>query len=153
MQAQTTSAETRRIPLRRRDGTIVAYALVDAADYEWLNRWRWCLDSKGYAARGERRAGKQRHIRMHRQILGLEHGDSRQGDHINLDRLDYRRENLRIAPRGAKDNQQNVPSQAGTSRYRGVTWNKECRKWQARVTLDGKNHYLGLFDDEVEARH
>ncbi len=144
-----------RIPLRRRDGTIRAYALVDAVDFEWLSQWRWCLGADGYAMRNEWLAGrarKQRTVLMHRAILGLEPGDPRQGDHVNRDRLDYRRENLRIAERAEKDNQQNVPANAGSSsQYRGVCWDKQHRKWKAQVQLDGRQHYLGYFPDEAEA--
>lgn len=149
---QPTSGEPCRVPLRRRAGTIVAYALVDASDYEWLMRWRWHLSSYGYARRGEGPGRNRRFVSMHREILGLEFGDPRQGDHRNLDRLDNRRENLRIAPRGDKDNSQNVGSNAGSSsRYRGVYWHELSQKWMARAQVDGTNHYLGLFADENEA--
>jgi hypothetical protein len=153
MQAQPTSDAPRRIPLRRRDGTIVAYALVDAEDYDWLMQWRWSLDNDGYAKRQTSRStGQRRTVRMHRQVLGLEHGDPRQGDHINGVRLDNRRCNLRIAPRAEKDNLQNQGSQAGSvSRYRGVSWGGRQRKWKAQVTLNYKTHHLGYFDDEAEA--
>jgi hypothetical protein len=153
MHEQLTFAAPCRIPLRRRDGSIVAWALVSAEDYEWLSRWWWRLQSNGYAVRGESHAGKYRTIYMHRVILGLAFGDPRQGDHIDhLAKLDNRRSNLRIAPRGQADNLQNVGSYAGSSsRYRGVSWAKRERKWRAYAGLNYKNHHLGYFDDEHEA--
>ncbi len=152
MHEQLTLSETQRIPLQRRDGEIVAYAIVDAADHEWLSQWTWRLSGDGYAMRSERQNGRCRPIRMHRLILGLGMNDPREGDHRNRNRLDYRRTNLRIAERGAKDNQQNKPSYAGSSsQYRGVSWARRQRKWVARVRLDGKLHYLGYFADEDEA--
>ena len=39
----------------------------------------------------------------------------------------------------------------GTSRFKGVSWNKSKSKWQAQIQIDGKKIYLGMFDDEEEA--
>lgn len=38
-----------------------------------------------------------------------------------------------------------------TSEYRGVNWAKPAKKWQARLWVDGKMHYLGCSDNEEEA--
>ena len=39
-----------------------------------------------------------------------------------------------------------------SSRFWGVTWNRRDKKWQAQYKdADGKNRYLGYFDDEEEA--
>lgn len=69
-------------------------ALVDAADYERVNRHKWCCLNKGAA---QARIGEKR-ILMHRFILGL-NGDNREVvvDHINHNPLDNRRCNLRVA--------------------------------------------------------
>jgi hypothetical protein len=81
---------------------------------------------------------------MHRQILGLEHGDRRQGEHENRNRLDCRRSNLLIATRGCADNSQNKSGlRNNTSGYRGVTWDKRKRKWVAQAVLAGRHLYLG----------
>jgi hypothetical protein len=37
------------------------------------------------------------------------------------------------------------------SKYRGVSWHKSCNKWAANIWYDGKQHYLGTFEDEKEA--
>lgn len=141
----------KRIPLRARGGEIRAYAVVDDADFDWLNRWPWHLDS-GYAARMELRDGKRRPVRMHRQILGLGPGDKRQGDHINRDRLDHRRANLRVCTRGDADNRQNVGLYStNTSGYRGVGWDKSRNKWMAYGHIDDKMHNLGRYDTAESA--
>lgn len=88
---------------------------------------------------------------MHRMVCGLLPGDTRQVDHINGHKLDNRRSNLRVVPSIA-ENSQNLRSKPGSSsQFRGVTWNRNCSKWQATVVLAGKMHYLGLFIDESEA--
>jgi AP2 domain len=141
-----------RIPLRARDGSVRAWALVDDADFAWLNQWRWCLDSDGYAVRTTPRKVGKRTIRMHRQILGLERGDPRQGDHKNRNKFDCRRSNLRIAERGQADNQQNHATHANNkSGYRGVSYDKGRSKWMACVKLKDRTHNLGRFDTAEEA--
>jgi hypothetical protein len=87
---------------------------------------------------------------MHRELLGLKRFDGIIGDHINRDHLDNRRTNLRKIQKHLSS--QNQPSHAGSSSsYRGVTWNKRQRKWQASVKASGRYFYLGLFTDESEA--
>jgi hypothetical protein len=137
-----------KIPLRARDGSVRAYALVDDADFEWLSQRRWHLSTEGYVERHE----SGRLIYMHRLILGLEHGDPRKGDHENRNRLDNRRSNLRIAERGDLDNNQNVGVRAdNTAGCRGVSWDKQRRKWKAQVQVTGEIHFLGRFETSAEA--
>lgn len=141
---------TARIPLVARNGTVRAYAVIDAADAAWASQWRWNL-SDGYAARGDQDGGRRTQtIRLHRALLGLVRGDGLDGDHIDRDKLNCRRSNLRILPKGK--NPQNQESVAGSSsQYRGVSWNKNERKWVASVHSGGKRIHFGFFVDEHEA--
>jgi hypothetical protein len=136
------------IPLRRRDGAVRAYAKIDYEDAALAElRWSWGAQ---YARRTVREDGGFRLYILHRVILGLAHGDPREGDHINLDKLDNRRSNLRIVT-GAQ-NRQNRPSSAGSSsRFRGVFWHKHKRRWVAMVWVGPKAHWLGAFHSEEEA--
>lgn len=138
------------IPLRRRDGSIRAHAVIDVED-EHLAVYRWCMHVCGYATRHLRLPdGQKTAVLLHRAVLGLVPGDGVQGDHIDRDRLNCRRSNLRVVTDG--QNKQNVPSTAGSSsRYRGVSWNGRRGKWEAEVTLNYVHHHLGRFDDEQEA--
>lgn len=38
-----------------------------------------------------------------------------------------------------------------TSKYKGVTFNKAKGKWMAQIMVNGRNIYLGLFDDAIQA--
>jgi len=144
-------APYRLIPLRRRDGTVCAHATVDIGDLDWLNQHRWSLRAQGYAARTAKRGGKEWAVAMHRAILGLELGDPRQVDHINGNRLDNRRANLRVVT-NAENGQNRTSLQArNISGYRGVTWYAPRRKWRAKVTLARRQYTLGYFDDVHEA--
>ena len=139
------------IALRNRDDEIVAHAIVDDSDFEWLSQWRWHMAQNGYARRSIDRGGIQRTIGLHRQILGLEPGDSREGDHRNGDRLDNRRENLRVVTRA--QNQQNLRAKkaGATSRFRGVYFSRKAGKWCANVKVAGRSHHIGTFLTEEQA--
>lgn len=139
------------IPLRARDGAVRAYAIVDAEDADFVNQWRWSLGSNGYVHRGTCRAGGvQRTYRLHREIMGLVPGDGLEVDHINRNRLDNRRSNLRVATRMM--NAQNTSGQRkSTSPHRGVHWAKHIGKWVANIKIDGRVRNLGCFEDELEA--
>lgn len=132
------------LPLYR-DNEIVGTTLLDAADGDHVvARGRWGI-ACGYASRWD----DGQHLALHRYLLGLPAGDPREGDHVNLVPLDNRRSNLRVLTH--KGNGQNVPSQAGTSAFRGVSWDVNRRMWQAHATVDAKNYALGRYPDEVEA--
>jgi hypothetical protein len=119
------------------------FTLVDNADYEWLNKHKWYVNH-GYAV-----SGFPVRLRMHRLILGLDKTDSRECDHINGNKLDNRRFNLRICNKS--QNQQNRISRTGSSKYKGVTRHKKTGRWQAQIRHQGKRYYLGLYINEVEA--
>lgn len=124
-------------------------AIVDDADYDWLNQYKWCSkkDCPGnfYAVRqSPREKGKQYLIYMHRQILGLELGDKRQADHINHSTLDNRRGNIRVCI--CQQNHFNRKSTLDTSsKYKGVSWYSRDKKWRAQITLNGKVKFLGYW--------
>lgn len=138
-----------RIPLRRRDGSVAAHALVDAADAH-VAELRWSFDRDGYVVRKVWEGDKCRTVSLARVLLGLKRGDSRKADHINRDKLDNRRGNLRVAT-DAESAQNKGSYRGSSSAYRGVYWHADSQKWKAAVRLNGRKHYLGAFDDEAEA--
>lgn len=136
----------REIPLTQQDEVVI----VDDADYEWLSKYRWYRTGNGYAMRHKKRDsdGKNSFVLMHREILGTP--DGLLTDHINHNRLDNRRANLRIADYA--QNAWNKPHRStGTSKYRGVTWSGFFRKWVAHITVRKKRTCIGCFKDEMEA--
>ncbi len=141
---------SKRIPLRAKDGSIKQYTTVDDEDYERLGHLSWYLVGTGYAAREKQIEGRRFRIYLHRAIMGLEHGDGFQVDHINCEELDNRRSNLRIVT-NAENKQNKRPYSNNKSGYRGVSWNKRAGKWCAQYRVGGKSQYIGLFDDPKEA--
>jgi hypothetical protein len=119
------------------------YAYVDAADYEWLSRWKWHVHG-GYAGRNENR----KTILMHRQIMQPPEG--KLVDHIDANRLNNCRCNLRVCTR--PENQRNTRKQHGTcSQYKGVYYDKRRGKWCAECKFAKAKQFLGSFDLEVDA--
>jgi hypothetical protein len=85
------------IPLRDRDGRLITVAVVDESDYDRINRHRWSLMG-GVARRGVQIAGRHRSILMHREVVGATFGDGLAVEHVNGNKLDNRRGNLRVRP-------------------------------------------------------
>ncbi len=56
--------------------------------------------------------------------------------------------NLEIITQRENANQKHIKS---SSNYVGVSWNKNAKKWESRITINGKLKYLGIFTDEKEA--
>lgn len=117
--------------------------LVDAEDFGWLNQYNWWRDPK-YVVRVS--GGET--IWMHREINKTP--QHLQTDHINGNPLDNRRSNLRSVT--AAQNQYNQRPQRGrSSRYKGVGWHKEKRKWRAYIKKMGVDKHLGYFVAEADA--
>jgi hypothetical protein len=119
-------------------------ALVDDDMYGYLMQWKWHFSS-GYAMRKPR--GRARVI-MHRLITQAP--DGMEVDHINMNRLDNRRENLRVCTH--TQNQQNRRrNQNNQSGYKGVYWCKDHSKWRTHIRCSGNDIHLGYFDTAEEA--
>lgn len=115
-------------------------AIVDDEDYEEFSKHKWCFSNVGYA---QRRSG----IYLHRVIAGAKPGEF--VDHINRDRLDNRRSNLRICTK--QQNQHNQGPRKGTSKYKGVSLRKDTGKYTACIHHNYKKINLGSFLTEEEA--
>ena len=129
------------------------FTIVDDEDFETLNQLEWyaCWNAgtKSYYALHTTRHpnGKRHMICMHRVILGLEFGDKRQGDHINHDTLDNRKENLRIVT--SRENHENRSNQSkhgvGVQKYPNG-------KFRAYARVNSRYYHIGMFDTPQEAQ-
>ena len=128
--------------------------IVDDEDYEELTKHNWHI-TKGkryYAARSLRIDKKIVSVlSMHRQIMKLEYGDKRQVDHINGNGLDNRKENLRICTHSENCYNRKKTKINATSKYKGVYWDKQRKKWSTLIGKDQKSIHLGHYDNEIEA--
>jgi hypothetical protein len=129
-------------------------ALVDDEDFDWLNEMSWHCSVTNEATRhysvdvdGKRR---WQTFRMHRVIMEAEKGEI--VDHINGDRLDNRRANLRVTDRsGNARNRKKETKRKTSSRFKGVTrktGRRQGGKWAAQIAIDGGKISLGVHEDE-----
>jgi hypothetical protein len=117
-------------------------ALVDDIDFDRLNESAWRVSSTGYVVRGNRS------LKMHREILALALGDARQVDHINGNKLDNTRANLRMCT--SAQNKFNTRRRSdNTSGFKGVSAVNNV--WIAMIRANGKRHYLGQYKTPEEA--
>jgi hypothetical protein len=121
-------------------------ALVDAADFEWLNTFVWTAmlaKSGWYAVRG----GAAKHVRMHRFILGE---PKELVDHWDHDGLNNTRRNLRVCT-NAENMRNSGARPQNKCGYKGVFRNSNGKRWVAQITVDYRNIHLGTFDSPEEA--
>jgi len=123
------------------------YTLVDNKDFESVSKFKWCYNG-GYAMRGIREGKHTRKVYMHRFICNPEY--NLEIDHINRDRLDNRRINLRACTR--KENAGNISlAKNNTSGFKGVGWSMEKNKWRSYIETRGKLKHLGYFNNKKVA--
>jgi hypothetical protein len=125
----------REIPL-----TQGKFALVDNEDYQRVRQFKWHFHSGGYAARcfriwKDNGEPANRTQLMHRLILP----DANMIDHINRNKLDNRKCNLRETTKSI--NGHNTDNQ-----YTGINWDNRRRHFVVRVCIGYRTHYVGSFE-------
>lgn len=119
----------------------IARAIIDSSDIELINKYKWCKDKNGYV-----KNSKQQYL--HRILLNE---TIQYIDHINGDKLDNRRSNLRACSNSDNlKNRVNLPSN-NTSGILGVRFRKDRNKWYAELKADGVVHRLGSYETKEEA--
>jgi hypothetical protein len=51
----------------------------------------------------------------------------------------------------ASDHASAIKITAGSSSYKGVSWDQDAKKWRAKIHVDGKQKHLGVFGSEETA--
>jgi len=123
--------------------------ICDADDWEKLKQYCWHENKvNGYV----RTHIDGKYVSFHSCLF-----EEKEGyviDHINRNKLDNRRSNLRYASLHA--NALNISiSKRNTSGYTGVIFDKSCNKWRAEITIDRKKKNLGRYEhieDAIKAR-
>jgi len=128
------------------------WTILDQQDYYYLSKFKWYIKGsygKFYAARNCKYDSRQtKMITMHREIMAYPAGLL--VDHKNGNGLDNRRDNLRLATHS--QNMINRPKPKNTSsKFVGVFFCKNRKKWVATINCQNKRIWLGRFDNEEEA--
>jgi hypothetical protein len=123
------------------------FTIVDAEDYDQLSKHKWHVSKNRrteYAARGS----GPKNIKMHRLLLNAP--PHLLGDQRDRNGLNNRKANLRLCTN--KENTRNArPNLKGSSRFKGVSWHKKTKKYNATIQKNGKRYSLGCYHDEIEA--
>ena len=126
------------------------FSIVDECTYNKLMENMWYVTEKGYAVRNVRIGGERKTRYMQEEIIDVPDGMER--DHINRNKLDNRRQNLR--PCFRSQNMANKAKYFGnktTSKFKGVSFNKRDRLFYAVGATSSGKPYIGCFRKEEDA--
>lgn len=118
--------------------------LIDDDNFERFLKMRWTIN-EGYA----RRLPPIPSMYMHRLVMD---NPLSQIDHINGNRLDNQRTNLRLVTQQQNNaNAKKWSIRKTSSRYKGVSWNEVKQKWEVKICFNYKTIHLGRHTDENTA--
>jgi phage gp36-like protein len=122
------------------------FCLIDDDDYKRISKitGRWSIAGTGYVQVWDK--VHKAVFLLHRIIMGH---PVHMVDHINGDKLDNRKDNLRTTADGRIHGRNKKPR---VPKSQGVCWDKKAGKWMARMQNCGKSKFLGYFDDKNDAR-
>lgn len=118
--------------------------MVDDCDYPFLSLIKWGIykDSKTSYATNDSFG------RLHNLIMPVT--KPMEVDHIDRNGLNNQKSNLRICTH-QQNNWNQEKKRPGTSKYKGVYWFPNRKKWIARMRINGKTTHLGCFLNEEDA--
>ena len=129
---------TRKIPLTKN-----TVAIVDDIDYERIvTMGKWTAHSMGYAYRWDRTVKPNKCLMMHRVIANTPAGLDT--DHINGNKLDNRRANLRVASRSLNNLNRET---------RGAYVQKRGKQFSVELVVNYKKIWIGRLNSLEEANH
>jgi len=118
--------------------------LISQEDYDMILKYTWCIIPKGYVVG----TVNKKIIRIHRFIMHAQKGQLI--DHQNRNKLDNRRENLRVHTQ-LQNGQNKTISKTKSSKYRGVYYVKRDKNYKVEFVYNKKNIYIGKFTYEIDA--
>ena len=133
--------------------------LVDKNKYDLVKGYTWSAvrgqGSKNWYAQTNIKTDKgYTTMMMHKLLIDADYSRGEIRDHKNGNGLDNRMDNLRVCR--VRDNARNQSGHvdAKWSKYKGVTFQKAAtrnKRWVARIIVDYKQIYVGMFKTEIEA--
>lgn len=131
------------------------FALVDGADFQRVVEKKWYLGMHGYPVTSWRENGLNKSVTLHRFIMGDKKGVV--VDHINRNKLDNRRENLRFVENWVNVHNSGTPKNNISGR-KGVSYcnsRTTKNKYKASICIRGKTKnggYFATFEEALKAR-
>lgn len=126
-------------------------AIVDDDMYEYLSKFSWHWDGRYCRSyiKGSAREGKPKQVRLHQLVCPAEKGYI--VDHIDGNRLNNTRSNLRVVSIYESSWNTRKVSKKFTSDYKGVCFSEDRNRWRAEISFHTDRFFLGLYDTEDEA--
>lgn len=142
--------EYAEIKLYDKDLKEKARAIIDLDDIERCKPYKWTLRNDNYVATKK----DYKHIKLHRFIANTPEG--MHTDHINKDRLDNRKSNLKVCTQQV-NNKNKGKYKSNKSGYRGVDKRvfKDRVVYDSGIRFEGTSRYLGRFktlEEAIQAR-
>lgn len=130
--------ENKLIEIVSSRGTIFTF---DEEFEEILSKYNWYEDDDGYLVNND--------IKAHQLIIGKAPKDM-VIDHKDRDKTNCRKENLRFVTHAVNSRNRGMQLN-NTTGFKGVSEDKRCGKYNARIQVDGKNKHIGTFSDKESA--
>lgn len=144
------SGEYAEVVLVDNRGNEKCRTLIDVEDIAKVSQYKWHLHQEYVATAFAR--GKASPILLHRFLMNAIKGQ--EVDHINGNKLDNRKSNLRICT--CQQNRFNInPIKKSPSGRVGVVWDTAHQRWVAQIQVNHKKYYLGYYrnlGDAITAR-
>lgn len=115
--------------------------MVSDEDFDFLSQFNWQADPTFMI--------KAHGVGLMTRLI-MQAPPDREVDHIDGNRLNNQRNNLRLAT-SAENKCNRGPRKDCKSGFKGVSWHGQRKKWTARIKANGSYHHLGLFQDIKEA--
>ena len=119
----------------------------DLEDYDKIKDYYWLKTEYGYIHSTNRK--DKQYVFLHRLVMNINDPEII-CDHINCNKIDNRKNNLRIATRSGNATNR-PPYEKSVSGYSGVTFDKTKNKWLVRIYINHKQVNLGCYDNLDEA--
>lgn len=132
----TVEMDTYKLPSCEVDKTY----LFDVEDYPLISKYKWSSDIGGYARSGANS------LKMHRLITNAKVGQ--QVDHINLNILDNRKNNLRICTNSLNASNRKPYNKLN---IKGIEYHKKINKYSAYFRIDNKQYHSPCYNTQEEA--
>ena len=134
------------ITLKNKHFEVTGKALVDLEDLELALQYKWYLSADGYVVGSESMTRKR--VRLHRWLMKPE--KDLVVDHINGNRLDNRRSNLRICTKEQNIKNRKLSRNSSTG-VTGVIYLPKTNNWKAHICINGEKTHLGYYANKEDA--
>lgn len=123
---------------------------VSSERFDYLNQFDWYLNTNGYVNRNKNLNKIKHNFLIHREIMSFP--DRKIDiDHKDGDKLNNVDSNLRLATRSQNNANRKKIRKNKSSKYTGVTWNKNRNKWTEQIQFNNKRYGVGYFNSKVDA--